>query len=225
MAERVEPLITVRPKLEVAFPDEPDEAGRRDGITNTDTNNTAPRRLGARAWWLVQLIAGTPLSFWPAKTAMTPAQLVDANPGDVVILGWARAAERQRNPQWARLLFARHRSAALLKALPTGEAAALAETALGTTTDAKWPVVYALLDAVAGPWPESLSRVAVERYRQADPLSIQLAAGLLAARLSPVVAPLVDQWANNLSDYRARREVRSLHHALTLRKTIAEEFA
>jgi hypothetical protein len=141
------------------------------------------------------------------------------------MLGWARAAERQGNAEWARLLFKRHRSAALLKALPTAEAAVLAVSALAKIMDAKWPEVYALLGAVAGPWPESLSRVAIERYRQADPLSIQVASGLLAARLDPIVAPVVDQWATNLSDYRARREVRSLHHALTLRKTIAEEFA
>jgi hypothetical protein len=223
MVQRLEPLVKLRKgQLEVAFPDEPDADARRDGLTNS-----APSRLGTRAWWLVQLVSGTPLSFWTAKTSMAPAELVNAHPPDAVQLGWASAAERQRDVQWAALLFTKRPSPGLLSVLPPAEAAALAETVLASTPSdaAKAPLLYGLLDAVSAPWPEALSRVAVEGYRHVDPFSIQKAAGLLSARLDPAVAPLVEQWATTLADGRARREVRNIHHALTLRRTIAEEFA
>jgi hypothetical protein len=221
MTARLEPLVHMgKGRLDITLPDEPGVAARRDGLTDK-----GPSGIGTRGWWLAQLVIGTPLSWWSDKSGMSPADLLQAGAPNEVQLGWALAAERQGNAEWARLLFPKRRSPALLAALPPADAAALAETvvapAAGKVTQT---LVHGLLDAVEGPWPRALSEAAVARYRQADPFSIQKAAVLLGTRLDPAVAPLVEQWASSITD-RSRRDVTVIHHTLTLRKTIAEEFA
>jgi hypothetical protein len=221
MVRRLQPLVHAgEGRLQITLPDEPDAAARRDGLTDK-----GPSGIGTRAWWLAQLVAGAPLSWWPDNSGMSPAELLHADAPNEVQLGWALAAERQRNAEWARLLFPKRRSPALLAALSPADAAALAETvvapAAGKVTQT---LVQGLLEAVDGPWPRSLSEAAIARYRQADPFSIQKAAVLLGTRLDPTVAPLVEQWAGTITDH-SRRDVIVIHHALTLRKTIAEEFA
>src|SRR5207302_4245750 len=173
----------------VAYPQQPDAAARRDGMTIN-----GPRGLGPRAWWLVQLVGGAPLSFWSATTGMSPAALVDAEVPEAVLLGWERAAERQRNPQWARPVFAKRHSPGLLTVLPPDEGASLA-TIITASPKISPSVIFGLLNAIEDRWPASLSRAAVERYRQADPFSVKMAAPLLATRLDPAVEPLVEQWA------------------------------
>ena len=76
------------------------------------------------------------------------------------------------------------------------------------------------------PWPASLSSAVVRRYAdlaEKAPL-VELVAPLLVRRLDPVVGPDVERWAGRLPEgSRDRRTLRNLHHALTIRRSIAEE--
>src|SRR5439155_3621433 len=55
--------------LTVGRPDSPDAAARRDGVTDD-----APAGMGLSAWWVVQLVAGAPLSFWETELGLDPAE-------------------------------------------------------------------------------------------------------------------------------------------------------
>src|SRR4030095_13683956 len=87
-------------RLVVKPPDELDPALRRDGV------GAAPvRGIGAGAWLLEEVVAGTPLATW---TDLDPAGYLAlarghdwANP---LLHGWAKAAVTQRDVPWAAAL-------------------------------------------------------------------------------------------------------------------------
>ena len=84
MAERLRSLVAVdEPRrrlsaqgrvrtMSFARPPEPDAAARRDGV-----DDATPAGMGVSAWRLVQLVAGTPLSFWTGELGLTPAEVVE----------------------------------------------------------------------------------------------------------------------------------------------------
>ncbi|HKC27404.1 MAG TPA: hypothetical protein VKB75_05285, partial [Jatrophihabitans sp.] len=66
------------------------------------------KRIGAKAWLLVQIIAAAPLDLWPEVLGGPPADLVALPVADDFVVdvhaGWRIAAARQRNAEWARAL-------------------------------------------------------------------------------------------------------------------------
>jgi hypothetical protein len=88
--------------------------------------------------------------------------------------------------------------------------------------------VAELFAACPGPWPESLGRNVLDRYRQLGAkatLELQAALPVLAARLDPSALPLVETWVVTLTDDQGlRRRAQALGHALSLRAVIQGEF-
>lgn len=222
MADRLRPLVTaggrLRKYLEVALPEEPDPAARRDGIVDAG----GPPRTGPRAWWLTQMVAATPLAIWEDHLGLDPATVVRLANSREVRHGLVLAARRQGSPRWAAALLAHHPTPSLLAVLPPAEADVALGRLLGTTTDAQ---VGALLDATPGPWSVATSRAVLTRLRVAKTTgALQYALAVLATRLHPAVTGDIERWATDLGDDdHARRFVRGLARALSIRQTIARE--
>jgi hypothetical protein len=226
MAARLAPLVTRagrrrRSRLEVSFPPEPDRVARRDGLTDA-----APQGMGLRSWWLVQIVAGAPLGFWEDHLGLPPPAVVHlASSSPEVLAGLERAASAQREQRWAEALLP-HRPVPALVAVagaPAGEILAR-YVADRRDPDLRLP---ALLAAVPAPWPAVLSAAVIDRYRRLGGRAVTElhdAVPVLAGGLDPGAAPAVAAWAETLREETLRRRVRRLHHALTLRHTIALEF-
>ncbi|MBK1783303.1 DUF5691 domain-containing protein [Prauserella cavernicola] len=206
MAARVEAL--TRPDGGIALPAEPDAGARADGITD----QREPGH-GLRASWLIQLVGAAPLP---------PVRDPRGEPGELVA-GWTRAALRQRHHDWLATLAEATPTAELLGALPPERAAAI--VAVQPSVDARFA---GLLAACPGPWPATFSADVVARLRgvRTDRL-LTLAYPALAERLHPAALPDVDDWLEATArEQRARRRMlRGLAHALTIRRTIEQEFS
>ncbi|WP_116100667.1 DUF5691 domain-containing protein [Amycolatopsis thermalba] len=191
------------------LPGEPDEAARRDGVTG----HREPG-LGRAASRLIQILAATPLSTWDTRW-------IAAADHDV-LLGWTKAALRQRDQDWLTAL-ARHQPTPELIAALTPEVAA---EILGgrQKLDARFG---ALLAAAPGPWPAAFSTEIVGRLRtgKADAV-LRLAARAMAEHLHPAALAAVENWLLSLGTDRnpAARTLRGIAHALTIRATILQEF-
>ncbi|MFE3449507.1 DUF5691 domain-containing protein [Nonomuraea sp. NPDC059194] len=110
MAERAAGCLAVRDdRIVVEPPAACDRGMERDGI-----RARPPRGTGERAWWLQQVVARAPLRMW--DTALLRAKIPEW--GREVRSGWVRAAVLQRDPVWARALFAWDPLADLLAVLP-----------------------------------------------------------------------------------------------------------
>jgi hypothetical protein len=238
MAARLRALVTVDSGLSFAQPAPPDAAARRDGI-----NDAAPSGVGVSAWRLTQIVAGTPLSFWPEQLGLSAAEVVALAAADAparrtpglpaggpLLRGLELAVVnqgRRAQPDWAIALLMHRPVAPVLAVLPPDVAArqliGLLAGGLGPG-----PVVAELLAACPGPWPEALGQVVLDRYRALGGravLELQAALPVLAARLDPAALPLVEMWAVALTDDQAlRRRVQTLGHALSLRAVILREF-
>jgi hypothetical protein len=227
MAERLERIVTVDSgHIVLGRPGRPDAAARRDGITDA-----APQGMGASRWWLTQLVAATALDWWAERLGMDPPEVVDVIADDAPDLlpglELAVATQRPADARWAKALFVRRPSPAVLAALPPEAAAFTLDAYLSSITDTG-AAVAAALAACPGPWPEPLSRTVVGRYRtlrgKAAP-ELSAALGLLAERLDPVVLDEFETWFGALADFAGlRQRVQSLGHALSLRAAISREF-
>ncbi|HWM10862.1 MAG TPA: DUF5691 domain-containing protein, partial [Solirubrobacteraceae bacterium] len=168
MAERSVPLVRAG-----ALPEECDKAMERDGV-----ERTPPRGVGARQFWLAQLVEATPLSAWSPEPATGEWR-------DLLRAAWARAAVRQRDAGWARRLLGE--TPELLAVLPKDERERAAD-GLGD----------ALL--CPGPWGPDLSR-RVLGWLQADDAPD---AAEVAMRLDPDllgdVEPLRERGLRRLCD-------------------------
>ncbi|MEU5879121.1 DUF5691 domain-containing protein [Spirillospora sp. NPDC047279] len=104
----------------VEAPHEHDEDMARDGVPFHPTGSFAPGGraggpVGARAGWLREILARTPLTTWTDLFGLPPMEIVclPVTDGDAdgsmgrardMHIGWARAALRQRDAGWARAL-------------------------------------------------------------------------------------------------------------------------
>jgi hypothetical protein len=229
--------------LSFASPGVPDAAARRDGI-----DDAAPAGMGVSAWRFVQLVSGTPLSFWtehlglsPAATAALaaggePARGTRGQPGgrgapaSPLLLGLEAAVIAQggrADPEWAVAVFAVRPSARVLAVLPAGLAAEQLIVLLGAGLGPS-PAAAELFAACPGSWPKPLGDAVLVRYRKLGAravLELQAALPVLAARLDPSALPLVEAWVLALADDQGlRRRVQTLGHALSLRAVIEREF-
>jgi hypothetical protein len=171
--------------------------GEPDAAARRDgISDSVGRAGGQRAAWLSQIVGATPLSFWEDRLALAPNDVVRLakNHADV-LRGLEHAATRQHDARFAIALFDLRPRASLLAAVPS-------------------------------PWTAELSRSVIDRMRAHEPNAFWLAAivEVAATRLDVSVTPLVESWLGQLGDDDARRrDLRRLLHALTLRRTIAEE--
>src|SRR5262249_52578730 len=133
----------------------------------------AVERIGTRAGWLREILARAPLSIWAEILGRTPAQVVrlpvadqDSRTALDVHLGWARAAVRQRDPEWARALLSAdvllggneiEILADLLDVLPARERDGEAATLIHRIGGGPRPELIALLGRVPGPWAGALA--------------------------------------------------------------------
>ncbi len=212
MAGRTAALIRITKKsLDVELPEQLDQAARRDGITD----RREPGH-GSHVSWLIQLLGATPLSTWDTD----PDHAVRRAPPEVRT-GWAKAALRQRNQTWL---------AALARHAPAPELMAALDPETATDILAGIPKLDArfggLLAACPGPWSAMFSVFLINRLREGKAEHILALAGpTLAAELDPSVLPDVADWLENDDRRSARRTLRGLVNALTIRRTITQEFA
>ncbi|MBX6382587.1 MAG: hypothetical protein IRZ07_06370, partial [Microbispora sp.] len=120
MTARARRLVTRNgPGLRAEPPEGCDATMERDGV-----RARPPAGMDTRGWWLQQVVAHTPLSFWPGHLGMPPDEIAAARIGDwarEVRLGWTRAAILQRDATWARALFDAEPLTDLLAVLPPEE--------------------------------------------------------------------------------------------------------
>lgn len=242
MAQRARTALTPGPGgvIVVDPPAECDRSMRRDGI-----NPKPPAGTGARAWWLEEVLARTPLSTWPAAADLLARPIADEW-APTVHRGLARAAAVERDPVWAAALVpvlddplrgttspgeaARDRecAAGLYPLLDNAELTAHATAALAAGSAARWGL---LLGSVPGPWPDGLARAALAGIAAlaAQPKLAgdlyqlcRLAAIRLPADLAPATHELVEQLhttePNNprLSAVAALADLLSFRHEMNL---------
>jgi hypothetical protein len=223
-AERLRPLVRVdgrlRKHLAVELPDEPDAAARRDGVVDKG----APRGLGPRAWWRHQLVAASPLTMWEDLLALEPSQVVRLVDDADLLTALVTAARRQRDGRWAEALLAATPDATLLALLPPAAREGRILPLLAACADGH---VATAVGALPPPWSPVTSEGIVARLRATKTTAaVHQSAAVLAARLDPSVAPVVEAWLGALGDDdHARRQVRGVAHALSIRLTITQELA
>ena len=143
----------------VEVPDRLDQAAVRDGLTDPPPGRpiTADSR---RQWWLEQIVGAVPLEAWLPLLG-TPEEAVRTRFDDVarpaVRAGWAWAAVRQADRQWALAVLntgTRLRVEELLPLLDDAERAAVLTARLPTIGPADVALLARYLSGWPAPWPE-----------------------------------------------------------------------
>ncbi|MTE12785.1 SWIM zinc finger family protein [Nocardia aurantiaca] len=238
----------VRPQLVTTGPGVLDDAARRDGVGDS-FGYTAYRADGApdlATGWLHRVVAATPLRHWE-RLLGSAEEAVRASMAEGVrgpmIAGWSDAALAQRNPEWARALFA----------AISGTDARDADTdklrelfALQPETDqvrylrgldSSWLAeIESMLRAVPHPWPgpmaEHVLRLLTERAQLcADrpgapslvPGSYRTLFRAASAHFPVGVAGIVSGVARRCADPYWEQAFDQLAHDLIERKTMLEE--
>lgn len=195
MAERARPLVrsTAGRRIEVTLPAEADASMARDGVVAKP-----PPGHGARAWWLEQLVAATPLATWTEGPARLLELARTGESGAVLRQAWAAATIRQRDPAWAAALLDEDDAAnpALLGVIPPDEARRM--VAERVVAHGLTPAVLNLLDHCPRPWGPGLSGAVVQRLGPVvskpgrpdrDAVALRGRLADLALRLDPSAAP------------------------------------
>jgi hypothetical protein len=220
MADRLRPLVSetglLRRHLEVRLPDDPDAAGRRDGL------GKPPAGRSARGWWLERIVAGAPFEEWGAPAEKVVPRLRDQD----AIAGLCRAAAVRRTPDWARALLDLGLHPELLAVLPPAEREARVLDALGSTSPSSLP---ALLTSLPPTWSSQLSAAVVNRLaglkaEQVGP-ALEVLMPRLVRGLHPDAVPALQRWrAKAQLPPRHDDKLGSLIQSRTLRQTISEAF-
>ncbi|GAB3145198.1 DUF5691 domain-containing protein [Microbispora hainanensis] len=160
MTARARRLVTGNgSRLRAEPPQECDGAMERDGV-----RARPPAGMETRGWWLQQVVAHTPLSFWPDHLGMPPHEIAAARIGDwqrEVRMGWTRAAILQRDAAWARALFEAEPLTDLLAVLPPEERSRrAAELVAGHPVDGQ---MVMMLGGVPRPWGHRLARAVLKK--------------------------------------------------------------
>lgn len=209
MTERLAALR--RPDGTFALPAECDAGMRRDGVLPIPPTGT-----GSRAWWFMQIVGGTPLSWWSDDALLDPG----------LHRALAIAATEQRHPDWAAKLLA------TADDLPAGTVAEL----VAVLPRDRWaPAIERLADAqgLAGlvglvlnlppPWPADLGDLLLDRLA-AEPEQRTLAP--IADAAARAVPP--ECLRHPITDRPAESTARAWHHRLVetllFRRAMYEEF-
>ena len=188
--ERVEPLLTFDPpptgllgklkkrRLHVELPAALDKAAVRDGI---DESPPASRKIGERAWWLVQMVSLVPPSHWTTRfdcDARTLIAAVDETEHANELLSALRhAATRHADETWLAALLQHliaQRPAGdsagatdqalleLINAVPLANRERLLAQALASTGDSSFSLALTLLNGSGVDWSAETTRRAFE---------------------------------------------------------------
>jgi hypothetical protein len=220
MAARLRRLISetgrLRRHLEVRLPDDPDAAGRRDGL------GKPPAGRSARGWWLERIAAGAPFDAW----AGPPDKVVPRIDDPDVLAGLRRAAVVRRDADWARALLGLGVEPELLAVLPAAEREQRVTDQLGRASHTGLP---ALLTCLPTRWSPQLSAAVVARLARLkpeetgqalEPLMPQLVRGL-----HPDAIPALQRWRTRTElPRRYDNQLGSLIQSRSLRQTISEAF-
>lgn len=158
-------------ELTVVLPDAWDPSWARDGLEEKPPY--VSQEVGQRGWWVVQIIASTPLTFWEQQHGVAPGKLSDYLSGNewrsVLIEGFSLAALRQRNAAWGEALVGARkgnsRREQLLGLLPPDRLEALLLGELRAGGDKAVEDAFGLLDRIPRPWSETLGRDVVQQVR------------------------------------------------------------
>ncbi|MFE3636676.1 DUF5691 domain-containing protein, partial [Streptomyces sp. NPDC059168] len=196
------------PTLVVEAPHECDPGMERDGVAATP-----PTGRGERSWWLAQLVEAAPLGVWPGRLGgRAPEQIVALPVADgwqgELHAAWCRAAVRQRDAEWSRVLLGSPSApeaggpgavslaerARLLTALDAGERA---EWVAGFIATHGLSEAFQLLGVCAVPWAAPLGRAVVDaldiaRDAGSYPWSFSGVMGLAERCLDPAEATRLD---------------------------------
>ncbi|MEU4577588.1 DUF5691 domain-containing protein [Nonomuraea sp. NPDC023979] len=188
MAERARRCLTVGPAvIHVEAPEACDKAMERDGV-----RAKPPRGIGERAWWLQQVIARAPLSTWELPPhRMLRKRMPEWH--DEVRAAWVRAAVLQRDPEWARAMFAWDPIADLLEALPPDEQQELA-AGFVNDHDPDGQLIM-VLGGVAPCWRERLATAVLRkivRVAATQPWNLGELVRLAGERIDPALAALAE---------------------------------
>lgn len=222
MAARLRPLIhakgRLRRTLDVALPDEPDLAGRRDGL-----GRPAGRR-SARGYWLERIAAGAPLEVWTEETGWDPATIVSQLSEGDALSGIRRAVRLRRDPVWAEAVLASVWDPALVPALPAGRREATVLARLGAADPA---AIAGVIGSVPGPWSAAFSLAVLARLGAAKGAATHVAQAMpqLLAALHPDALPAVEAWlARVREDVRLATNLRNLLQFHSVKRSITEAF-
>jgi hypothetical protein len=163
MADRARALVRIGRRIDAGLPEELDDAAARDIVLTKP-----PKGTGERAWWLQQILGATPLEVWDGEPAKLLRLTVPDNLAVAVHAGWAEAAARQRNAQWAAALLRETWEPKLVAAAP---AALVEKQIVGALDD---PRAYPLLHELRRPYGLELSRAIVRRGRLDRSLALAL---------------------------------------------------
>jgi hypothetical protein len=233
-----------RARLVVTLPGAPDSAAVRDGVLPTP-----PAGVGERAWWLAQTVAAVPPATWSEGWGASAQRLVelsrDGEWGEPLADGWARAALRHGDADWAdallraNVLVDRHARlapprATLLGVLPP----ARREARLGDAFAGRLVVdPEELLPGATHAWSERFAREALAWFRRraagtagradaraADDWRALELLPALAFRLPPALAEeAAEGWPPELPPAWARA-VERLVSLLTFRRALGAAF-
>ncbi len=135
----------------------------RDGLVQKP-----PAGKGEKAWWLEQIVAAVPPSWWTRQWGISPGELLAGVAGseweDLFFSAWSLAARRHRDGAWAEaLLEKRLDDPHLWEALPGERREHLVRQLLPRA--AKNPEILQLLPRVPAPWSSGLTRAAAEAWK------------------------------------------------------------
>lgn len=180
MIARVEPLMRFQRKLlgrgtlEIHLPELCDKAMLRDGI-EAKPPQYGPLKLGDKAWWLLQMVAAVPPQSWALRFKLTPSDLMElarkSEWKDLLWEGWAQAAARTGNAEWAEAILAVRPQPDgvlrdLVRSLPPQRRDALAlRLVQGKGRLQGDHPALVLLDEHRTPWSLELSRTVVRAVR------------------------------------------------------------
>ena len=229
MAERLRPLLSIEGRrrsrsIVVTLPDDPDEAGARDGLV------PPPGGRSARGFWIEQLVAGAPLSVWTDLTGddadATVALLATGGADADVRAGMLRAVLARRDPVWAAAL---HRSVPdprLLDLLPVADRVDV----IGRMLQAKKPPtgvhLATLIDHLPAPWSPALSSAVVRSLRaDANAATVQAVTPILARSLDASAQGAIEGWLRSLEEQpHLAAALRTLVQYQSLHRSITEAF-
>ncbi|MEU1463461.1 DUF5691 domain-containing protein [Streptomyces sp. NPDC005727] len=196
------------PTLVVEAPHECDPGMERDGVAAKP-----PTGRGERSWWLAQLVEAAPLGTWPGRLGgRTPEQIVALPVADgwqgELHAAWCRAAVRQRDAEWSRVLLGSPSApeaggpgavslAERAKLLAALDAAERAEWVAGFIATHGLSEAFQLLGVCAVPWAAPLGRAVVDaldiaRDAGSYPWSFSGVMGLAERCLDPAEAARLD---------------------------------
>ena len=190
MAARARACVAVGAReITVEPPTACDKAMERDGV-----RAKPPRGIGERAWWLQQVVARAPLTLWGEPAGLLAMKIPDWDSD--IKAAWVRAAVLQRDPAWARAMFAWDPIADLLDALGPDEQQRLAaEFVQRHDLDSQLIMV---LGGVSPHWREGLATAVLKKILKVastQPWNLGELVRLAGERIDPALCRVAERFS------------------------------